>query len=280
MNREDTDRLGVCSWSLEPEGPGELIGALRELGARRVQLALDPLRTAPRLWADAGARLRDAGVSVVSGQFGAIGEDYATPQAIRNTGGVVPDQHWHANLTNAQQTAKLVESLQIKAVSTHAGFIPPQANDPVFDVLVQRLGTLADLFADCGAALLLETGQETAETLERFLAAVGRPSLGVNFDPANMLLYDMGDPVASVERLMPWVRQVHLKDATPPATPGAWGQEVPVGEGAVDWPAFLGALKGGGYAGDLIVEREAGSQRTQDVAVAMRRVAEWLGEDQ
>ncbi|MEM7624690.1 MAG: sugar phosphate isomerase/epimerase family protein [Planctomycetota bacterium] len=270
-------RIGVCSWSLQPKNLDELVGQLAGLKLERLQLGLDPLRTDPDSWEDAALRLRDAGVSVVSGQFGAVGEDYTTPQTIRATGGVVPDETWPANRENADATAELARQLGLTLLSTHAGFIPPDESEPVFAKLVGRVRTLAELFAQrCGAKLLLETGQETADTLNRFLLAVDRPNVGVNFDPANMLLYDMGDPVESVRRLMSHVRQVHIKDATPPSTPGSWGEEVVVGDGAVDWAAFLGELDASGYDGSLVIESEAGTQRAEDIATAARRLNVWL----
>ena len=53
----------------------------------------------------------------------------------------------------------------------------------------------------------------------------------------------------------------HVKDARPPASPGAWGEEVPLGEGDVNIEAFIGALDDVGYRGPLVVEREVGDQR-------------------
>ena len=75
----------------------------------------------------------------------------------------------------------------------------------------------------------------------------------------------MGDPLDALRLLLPRVRQAHAKDATPAATPGTWGAEVPVGEGAVDWPAFVEILTGGGFDGELILEREAGTARVDDL---------------
>jgi L-ribulose-5-phosphate 3-epimerase len=90
----------------------------------------------------------------------------------------------------------------------------------------------------------------------------------VNFDPANMLLYDMGDPIRAVEILGPDIRSVHVKDARRPTAPGQWGQEVPLGQGDVNIREFVSALKKNGYAGPLVIEREVGDQagRLRDVA--------------
>ena len=264
-----TSRLGVCSWSLQPEGAAELVEQVRALGLGKIQLALDPIRERPERWQDLEARLTDAGIGLPSGQFGAVGEDYTSPQTIRATGGVVPDDHWSANQANLEASLDLAERFGLTVLTTHAGFIPPDRQDPVFDKLVGRIQHLADRIGQrLGGRLLLETGQETAASLEQFLAALGRDNVGVNFDPANLLLYAMGDPAASLRRLLPHLGQFHVKDATPPAEAGQWGEEVPAGQGEVDWDAIFNILHDADYAGDLIIEREAGNQRAVDIAAA------------
>jgi sugar phosphate isomerase/epimerase len=82
-------------------------------------------------------------------------------------------------------------------------------------------------------------------------------NLFVNFDPANMILYGAGEPLPALEALGPRVRSVHCKDATWSDRPGqTWGREVPLGEGDVDFAAFLKILKRIGYDGPLTIERE------------------------
>ena len=103
-----------------------------------------------------------------------------------------------------------------------------------------------------GVRLALETGQEDAETLLAVLEELGSDNIGVNFDPANMILYAMGDPVESFERLADHVMQVHIKDATKTETPGTWGAEVPVGTGEVDWEGFFGVMSAKGI--DDVIE--------------------------
>ncbi|MCD6303820.1 MAG: sugar phosphate isomerase/epimerase [Planctomycetes bacterium] len=261
------DRLAVCSWSLQPSNPRELIDRLAELGMDKVQLALDPLRT-DEAWADAGSQLADAGIEVVAGMFGTVGEDYSTLESIRLTGGVVPDETWQENWRNIQKLVPIAESLGVKLVSFHAGFLPEDPADPSYEKLLGRLSQIADVFASAGIELGLETGQEDAATLRTFLERLAKPNVGVNFDPANMILYGKGDPVEAVRALVGSVRQVHIKDALPSETPGQWGTEVPVGTGAVDWPAFLGTLAAGGFDGYLAIEREAGDQRIADIRAA------------
>jgi sugar phosphate isomerase/epimerase len=197
-----------------------------------------------------------------------IGEDYSTMEAIRRTGGIVPDQTWKENWRNLQTNAALARSLGLRLVTFHAGFLPHDQNDPDFKKLLGRLREVADLFAEHRLELGLETGQETAEALGEFLETLDRPNVGVNFDPANMILYDKGDPIQAVGALGPWLKQCHIKDANRTTKPGAWGAEVPAGTGQVDWPGFFRKLAEVGFSGYLSIEREAGAQRLQDIQTA------------
>ena len=270
-------QLGVCSWSLQPRDAADLADMVAQLGLKKVQLALNPVCDAPEAWGDVQRRLEDIGVSIVSGVFETIGEDYSTPQSIRKTGGVVPDEHWPGNRQMLQDVAAVAETMGLQLISSHLGFLPEDDSDPDFAPLVDRIAWIGKCFGESGVTLLFETGQENAQTLERFLDAViaaGAANVGVNFDPANMILYDMGDPVASLEALLPRVRQVHIKDATRTTTPGDWGAEVVVGTGEVDWPSFINTLAKSEYRGNMLIEREAGDDRLGDIAAAVKRIGE------
>ena len=99
-----------------------------------------------------------------------------------------------------------------------------------------------------------------------------QPQVGVNFDPANMILYDKGDPIDSVRTLGPWIKHIHIKDATRTETPGTWGAEVPWGQGQVGAEAFLNALEEVGFSGTIAIEREAGDDRVGDIKQAVERL--------
>ena len=197
-----------------------------------------------------------------------VGEDYSTLESIQRTGGVVPDATWPENWRNIQAVADIAETLGLKLVTFHAGFLPHDSSDPKLQTLLQRLTAIADLFAAKRIDLGFETGQETATTLADFLRRLNRPNVGVNFDPANMILYDKGDPIAALRALAPWLKQCHIKDAVKTKVPGVFGQEVPVGSGEVDWQAFLRALEELQFTGNLAIEREAGQQRSADILTA------------
>jgi sugar phosphate isomerase/epimerase len=261
-------RLAVCTWSLQPTDPKDLLAKLEDVGITRVQLALDPLRESPAVWGDTENLFRQKGITIVSGMFGCVGEDYSSLETIRVTGGIAPDSTWDQNRKNIQATAALAQKLGLKLMTFHAGFVPHDESDPASVRMQQRLAEVAGMFAAHGITLGLETGQETAPVLLQLLRTLNRPNLGVNFDPANMILYDKGDPVAALQTLGPWIRQIHIKDAQRTKSPGTWGKEVAAGAGEVDWPAFFAALDKMKFAGDLVIEREAGSQRVADIRQA------------
>ncbi len=261
-------RLAVCTWSLQSSSPAELVDRVLATGVRRVQLGLDPLRQSRSVWGDTAARLADAGIAIASGMFGTVGEDYTSLETIRATGGIVPDATWDENWRNIRETLYIARELRLKLVTFHAGFLPHDPADASFGKLIDRLRRVAELFGSEDIQVGLETGQETGETLDDFLAMLACGNVGVNFDPANILLYDKGDPISALRRLSRWLRQVHIKDALRTRVPGTWGDEVVVGTGQVDWPLFFETLDSLAYVGDLCIEREAGTQRVADIQAA------------
>ncbi len=263
-----SQRLAVCSWSLRPATPEELADRIESVGIPRVQLEIDPLRDKPEIWSRCADVLAARGISITSGMFGTLGEDYSTLETIRETGGIVPDATWDENWKNIQANAAIAAGLGMKLVTFHAGFLPHDTADPVYTKLRERIALIAELFADKGIELGFETGQEDAPTLATFLTDLAMPAVGVNFDPANMILYAKGDPVAALRTLRPWLKQCHIKDAVRTKTPGTWGTEVPAGTGDVDWGGFFAVLAETGYTGDFCIEREAGDQRETDIRTA------------
>lgn len=261
-------RIGVCSWSLQPQGPAHLIELLQRLDIVNVQLALNPVIDSSVIWRGAIDLLRSADCRVVSGMMSTVGEDYSTLDSIRRTGGVRMDDTWEANLAAARNIARLADYNDIDLVTFHAGFLPEDRNDPERASMIERVRAIADVFAERGVKTALETGQETADTLVDVLSELDRETIGVNFDPANMILYGKGDPVDALRKLKPHVRQVHIKDAQPAATAGQWGTETPAGEGAVDWPALFVVAESLDPPVRYIIERESGEARLADIRAA------------
>jgi len=260
-------RLAVCSWSLQPTSPRDLARKLGLTGLNRVQLALDPIRAGE--WSFVDTRDSLANVSIVSGMMATVGEDYSTLESITTTGGVTPDAHWPANRAAAEHNAAIARDLGLRLVTLHAGALPHNLDSPESlvraQIMVDRVNTLADIFEAKGVALALETGQETAPDLLAFLDAIGPCRVGVNFDPANMILYGSGDPTEALSLLAPRIVQTHCKDADPAPSPGVWGTERPAGQGSVDWDAYFSILP---PDIDIVIERESGNARVEDVIAA------------
>jgi sugar phosphate isomerase/epimerase len=208
-------------------------------------------------------------MKITSTMIGFPQEDYSSLETIRKTGGIVPDDCWDRNRALFLKGIEVTSKLPTKHMSCHFGFINVD-NADAFKKLSARMTELADAAAAKKLTLLMETGQESAEHLRTFLEKVNHPALKVNFDPANMILYGKGNPVAAVKVLAPWIRHVHIKDALASKTPGQWGREVAWGDGEVNSDAFLTALDEIKYTGPLVIEREAGEKRFEDVNQAIR----------
>ncbi|MHB1426432.1 MAG: sugar phosphate isomerase/epimerase family protein [Gemmataceae bacterium] len=260
--------LGICSWSLQVKNVPELKQFLDRLGISVVQIACgDPQHAA---W-DEGDRLpeaaRAAGLRMSGAMLGFSGEDYTTPQTIQRTGGFGDPATRGERLERFRWALDRTRALGLTDLMVHAGFMP-EPGDAERKPFLDTLGQVSALAAEKGITVAFETGQETAELLRRTLDELKCSNLKVNFDPANMLLYDKGDPLRAVEILGPDIRGVHVKDANRPTRPGVWGEEVPLGQGQVNIRAFVLALKKVGYRGPLCIEREVGNQqqRLRDVA--------------
>lgn len=271
--------IGVCSWSLQVTSVPELKGFLDRLGVDVVQIACgDPHHAS---WAEGDAMPAAAvaaGFRMSGAMLGFPGEDYTTPAHIEKTGGFGDPATRPERLERFQWALARTKELGLSDLMLHAGFIPEvgaPARKPFLDTLAQ----VGDLAQRAGVVVAFETGQESASLLRRTLDDLMCPALKVNFDPANMLLYDKDDPLAVLDLLAPNIRSVHLKDANRPTTKGEWGSEVPLGRGQTNTAAFVKGLKRIGYRGPLCIEREVGSQaeRFADIEHGVRFLRECLG---
>jgi L-ribulose-5-phosphate 3-epimerase len=272
--------IGVCSWSLQVKSVPELKRLLDRLGIDVVQIACgDPHHAAWEEGEGLPQAAKGAGFRMTGAMLGFPGEDYTTPQTIQKSGGFGNPATRAERLERFKWALDRSRALGLNDLMLHAGFIPePKHADrkPFLDTLTK----VSDLAKAKGVTIAFETGQETADLLRLTLDELKCPNLKVNFDPANMLLYDKGDPLRAVEILGADIRSVHVKDANRPTTPGQWGEEVPLGEGQVNIREFVKTLKKVGYRGALCIEREVGNQeeRLKDVAHGIRYLRECLGE--
>lgn len=262
-------RLGTTSWSLRPNDPANLVQLIHDTGLDAVQLGLSPVVTDRAVWADTVPRLLESQITLLSGMMMPVGEDYTTLESIRETGGVRPDGTWPANEAMARAMAVLASNAGIGMVTMHAGCIPASSDDPEHAIMLRRLRVLADVFHREGVQLAFETGQESAASLLEVLNALNHPAVGINFDPANMLLYGSGDPIEAMQLLSPHIMGLHLKDAVPSHEPDTWGTEMPLGQGAVDWDAFFAIAHDLPRSVDAVIEREGGDQRVEEIRMGV-----------
>ncbi|MBA4067081.1 MAG: sugar phosphate isomerase/epimerase [Isosphaera sp.] len=270
--------IGVCSWSLQVTSVPELKGFTDRLGVDVVQIACgDPHHAA---WAEGdgmSAAARAAGFRMSGAMLGFPGEDYTTPQTIEKTGGFGDPATRPERLERFRWGLARTRDLGLTDLMLHAGFIP-EVGDAGRKAFLDTLGRVSELAREAGVTVAFETGQESAALLRRTLDDLRCANLKVNFDPANMLLYDKDDPLKAVELLAPDIRSVHVKDANRPTTPGAWGEEVPLGRGQTNTREFVRALRRVGYRGALCIEREVGTQeeRFRDIEHGVRFLRECL----
>jgi sugar phosphate isomerase/epimerase len=239
-------------------GLGVRLEVAHELGVPTIHLHTPHAasRTSQRA-AEFNRRLAELGIVTTCVFAGFEDESYADIPTVQRTVGLVPRETRSARTAELKAIADFARELSVDRVGVHLGFVPHDRADPDYAAVVELT---RDICAHCGRnhqALHLETGQEPADVLIRFLDDVNRDNLFVNFDPANMILYGAGQPLPALELLGARVRSVHCKDAVWSDRPGdTWGREVPLGEGDVDFAAFLGVLKRIGYDGPLTIERE------------------------
>ena len=271
------ERVGVCSWSWHTD-MRSIAAQMDKSGVKGVHLALGPFIAPDQRHgaAESAETLKFVKDKVAKGEWvlmstmvGMAGEDYTTLETIRKTGGIVPDATWAKNREIVTKGAKLTQELGCKYMSTHAGFLD-ESNPAALKTFVERVSWMRDECARYGVTLILESGQETAEDLAKFMPKV--PGVGINFDPANMILYAKGKPMAALRTLYPWIMQVHVKDAVETAVPGTWGTEVPWGEGQVGGRCFIAELESLGYTGNYVIEREGGAKRFEEIALAVDRL--------
>ena len=243
-------------------GLGVKLEVARELNVPTIQLHAPAKSTRTQESADQFlARLDQTGISLTAVFGGFEGESYADIPTTQRTVGLVPPETRAARTQEMMEIADFARLLGCSVVALHLGFISHDAAEPLYEEIIDITRHVCDHCGTNGQSLHLETGQETADGLLQFLADTARDNLFVNFDPANMILYGTGEPIEALRKIGSRVRSVHCKDATWAQRPGEeWGEEVPLGQGAVGMEQYLRTLKEIGYTGPLTIEREIASE--------------------
>ena len=204
---------------------------------------------------------------------------------------------------NAEKNPELIEKskrimelaldMETDVVTTHIGVVPTDITNPRYAIMQAACRELAEAADSMNAHFAVETGPETAENLKKFLDSLCSKGVAVNLDPANLVMVTGDDPVKAVYTLKDYIVHTHAKDGiklddrdpeviyglkpgdalvTSPAF-----KEVALGEGSVDFPAYLAALDDIGFKGFLTIEREVGADPAGDIGRAVQFLKNIIG---
>ena len=274
--------IGLMIWAAEAEAKINTIKSLglgvAQIGARWCEVANAPKRRA------LAKLMRGSGIEWVTLFAAFEGENYADIPCVRDTVGLVPADLRARRLDEAKKLSEFGCEVGITRFALHVGFVPENPNDPFYQTVAHTVRMLADECRFNGQQLCLETGQESADAMLRFIADVNCSNVRVNFDPANMILYGSGEPIEALGKLAEHVVTVHCKDGKWPTEKDKLGIEMPLGQGDVGMDRFIAKLKAIGYQGPLTIEREiSGEQQLADVRMGielLKRLVETVSIEQ
>ncbi len=188
-------------------------------------------------------------------------------------------------IEKSKRILDLAKELETDIVTTHIGVVPADPNHERYKIIQEACFELASYADSIGSHFAIETGPETSAVLKQFLDSLHSTGVGVNLDPANLVMVTGDDPVVAVHNLKDYIVHTHAKDGlmlkrtnpefiykVAPKPEHLKGiplfREVPLGEGAVDFKRYLEALEEIGYKGFLTIEREVGDDPSRDISIA------------
>ena len=196
-------------------------------------------------------------------------------------------------IEKSKRILDLAKDLETDVVTTHIGVVPEDPTVERYGIMQEACFELSRYADSLGAHFAIETGPETSDVLKKFLDGLHSTGVAVNLDPANLVMVVGDDPVKAVHTLKDYIVHTHAKDGimlqrTNPeyiyrVTPMPenvkdvkFFQEVPLGEGGVNFKTYLQALEEIGYRGFLTIEREAGNDPAADIRTAMRHLTDTI----
>ena len=187
-------------------------------------------------------------------------------------------------IEKSKKIIEMAKELETDVVTTHIGVVPEDVNHDRYKIMQEACFQLAEFADSINAHFAVETGPETSANLKKFLDSLGSKGVGVNLDPANLVMVTGDDPVQAVYNLKDYIVHTHAKDGKqlfylePEIVYGVKKDiiveddsfiEVPLGEGSVDFPNYLRALEDIGFKGFLTIEREVGDDPAKDIGNAV-----------
>lgn len=198
--------------------------------------------------------------------------------------GLVPEAFRFERMKMLEKGIDFAAMIHVRDVATHVGYMPENPYDPHYQGVLTCLKALVKQCKKNQQNFLFETGQETPVTLKRAIQDIekdtGKGNVGINLDPANLIMYGKANPVDALEVFGEYVMGIHGKDGKYPTDGHMLGEEVPLGEGKVNYPAFVGKLKEIGYAGDITIEREiSGKEQKKDILMAKNLLEQLINKE-
>jgi len=254
--------VGLMFWG--DHEPLKMIRAVKSLGLRCGHLGFTGAVNFDGLGEVYKKALADEDFTVTAVFAAYDGESYADVPTVQQTVGFIPPATREAREKRTYEVIDMTAAIGVPIFACHIGFVPEDHTDPVYAPVRDMVRRICDYCAAKNIMFALETGQEPAESLLRFLEDVARPNLKINFDPANLILYGTSEPIAALKLVGEHVVSCHAKDGNWPAAPGTLGTEMPLGEGSVGMANFVNTLKEIGYKGALTIEREVSLDQDMD----------------
>ncbi len=189
-----------------------------------------------------------------------------------------------ARIEKSKRILDLAKELGTDIVTTHIGVVPTDKAHDRYKIMQDACFELSRYADEIGAHFAIETGPETSAVLKEFLDSLNSTGVGVNLDPANLVMVTGDSPVDAVYNLQKYIVHTHAKDGKQlfykdpeivygikkdPLVTGESFLEVPLGEGQVPWTEYLNALEDIGYKGFLTIEREVGEDPEKDIRNAV-----------
>lgn len=190
--------------------------------------------------------------------------------------GLIPEAYRFERLKMILEGCDFAKKINVRDVVTHVGFMPENPTDPRYAEIISVLKVIAKKCKELGQNFLFETGQETPVVLLRAIHDIGMDNVGINLDPANLIMYGKGNPVDALDVFGRYVWGVHGKDGCYPTDGYHLGKEMPLGEGAVNYERFIARLKEIGYQGDITIEREISGEKQKSDIIHAKKVLDSL----
>jgi len=253
--RSARNPLGVFLRCTGQDDPLLALQAVRSLGLDTIQVSKLPDRFySPEGAAEFAAMLRSTGIRADSVVAVFTGESYADRDTVVRTVGFRPLHLIKERLEYLRKCVDFADAIGARIVTFHMGFLPQDPEDEAYKAMLAAVTDIAAYAAKGKVTISLETGQETGQQLAAFLDKITVARVGVNFDPANLIIYGVDSPSQALTHVVSRVTSVHVKDALLPDNPGAMGREVRPGEGRAELVECFRMLRASGFAGALIIE--------------------------